>query len=509
MKHAVSITLLLTLSFCCGCHEDPREKSRTVSLDDFKAWNVEAYTLYSGRIRNEIARLSRQEDTGMYADAFTKRYYDNRRPFVWIDRWGADARADSLLEWLGQAPEIGLKASSFHVDELTADLHKLRTLQGAADEGINTVMARVEYRLTQAYLRYVCGQRFGFVNPQTSFNRLERTDTTPNAAYRRLFDIPCEAATDSFVNQALQEAREGHIGEFLADIQPSTALYHKLLRAYQEHRTEKEYAEKLLVNLERSRWRIPQPSGKYVWVNLAGFTLTAADEAGDSVLTMRVCGGDREHKTPLLYSFVQWVELNPYWVIPTSIIKREIAPRYAGSTDYFERNRIRIINKETKQEMDPAQVSAAMLRSGKYTLRQDKGDGNSLGRLVFRFPNNFAVFLHDTNNRAAFKRKSRAISHGCIRLERPLDLAIFLMDEPKPNVIDRMRIAIDLPPLTDYGRRLLEDPDYKKMSVYHFSPAIPLFLQYFTVYPNPDGELETFPDPYGYDDVLKKKLNAF
>lgn len=510
MKYGCSILFFLLLLSFFGCRNQPENLRSELSIETFGAWRTDAYTMRSERIRSEIERLSRRSGVYMYADAFTQAYYRKRRPFIWIDRTGVDSRADSLLVWLAQAPNLGLKKHSFHVDEITADLQKLRTPCLTSDEDINTIMARVEYNLTHAYLRYACGQRFGFVNPYTCFNRLVRTDTTRRAGYRRLFDIPTETATDSFVNHAVQQAREGRLPEFLSDIQPQNALYRQLLETYHANKGNSGYAQKLLVNLERSRWRgSHQPSGKYVWVNVAGFTLTAVDENKDSVLTMKVCGGDPQHQSPLLQSSINRVDFNPYWIIPTSIIKKEIAPRHAGHAAYFERNRIRIIHKQTQQEMPPATVSAAMLKSGQYMLRQDKGEGNSLGRMVFRFPNNFSVFLHDTNNPAAFARRSRAVSHGCIRLERPLDLAVFLMKEAQPDVIDRMRIAIDLPPLTAEGRQMQNDPDSKKMSVYHYSPTVPLFIQYYTVYPNPDGELENYPDPYGYDEVLQKKLNAF
>lgn len=511
MNYGRSLPFLFLLLFSfTGCLDKHSESREQVSTDAFDAWRADAYLIHGERIRSEIERLNQQAGTHMYADVFTQRYYRNRRPFIWIDRTGTDTRADTLLAWLEQVPELGLKKSSFQVDRLTADLQKLRTPRLTVDKDINTVMARVEYNLTQAYLRYVCGQRFGYVNPYTTFNRLVRTDTTRQSDFRRLFDIPTETATDSFVNIALQQASEGRLHDFLTGIQPQDSLYHRLLRAYHEHKDNDAYARKILVNLERSRWRgAHRPTGKHVWVNVSGFILTAADENSDSMLTMKVCGGDTRHQSPLLYSTIERVELNPYWVIPYSIIKKEIAPRHAGNASYFERNRIRIINKKTQEEMNPASVNAAMLKSGQYMLRQDKGAGNSLGRMVFRFPNNFSVFLHDTNNPEAFARKSRAVSHGCIRVERPLDLAVFLMADPQPDVIDRIRISIDLPPLTPEGQAMQADPDHKKMGIYRFSPAIPLFIQYYTVYPNPKGELESYPDPYGYDEVLQKKLNAF
>ena len=110
----------------------------------------------------------------------------------------------------------------------------------------------------------------------------------------------------------------------------------------------------------------------------------------------------------MLQSRIERVDMNPYWNIPYSIVKKEIAPRHAGDEAYFSRNRYRIFNKETGEELPPAAVTSGMLTSGRYRIRQDNGEGNSLGRLIFRFPNNFSIYLHDTNNRQAFKRTNRA-----------------------------------------------------------------------------------------------------
>ena len=131
-----------------------------------------------------------------------------------------------------------------------------------------------------------------------------------------------------------------------------------------------------------------------------------------------------------------------------------------------------------------------MLTSGRYRVRQDNGEGNSLGRLIFRFPNNFSIYLHDTNNRQAFKRTNRAISHGCIRIETPLELAVFLLDSPEEKTVKKE------------GEQL-------KVGIQRFDPSIPVVIDYYTLYPKPDGGWEESPDPYGYDEILLKKLEAF
>ena len=171
---------------------------------------------------------------------------------------------------------------------------------------------------------------------------------------------------------------------------------------------------------------------------------------------------------------------------------------------------MRIIDKVTGEEMNPEDISSEMLISGKYRIRQEKGDGNSLGRIIFRFPNNFSIYLHDTNNRNAFMQSGRCVSHGCIRVEKPLELAIFLLEKNDANLIDRIRIAIDLPPITDYGKSLLKKEGYKNIGYQSFKPAIPLSITYFTAVPSASGkEISYYPDIYDYDYEILKRLKSY
>lgn len=257
--------------------------------------------------------------------------------------------------------------------------------------------------------------------------------------------------------------------------------------------------------MERSRWRIPEPEDKHIRVNLADMKLYAITP--NDTTSMKVCIGSRRHKTPMLSSRIERMDLNPYWNIPYSIIKKEIAPLHAGDRAYFSRNRYRIFHKTTGEEYDPESVTASMLTGGEYRVRQDNGDGNSLGRLIFRFPNHFSIYLHDTNNKRAFTRSQRAISHGCVRVEKPLDLAVFLMENPGKEDIDNLRTAIGNAPL-DGSSQPSSAQENLKVSSLSIKPSIPLLIHYYTFYPQPEGGWEESPDTYGYDEILLKKLKA-
>ena len=168
-----------------------------------------------------------------------------------------------------------------------------------------------------------------------------------------------------------------------------------------------------------------------------------------------------------------------------------------------------IIDKTTEEEVMPGDVSAEMLKSGNYRVVQDKGEANSLGRMIFRFDNDFAIYLHDTPNRRAFNYKQRTVSHGCIRLEKPLELAVFLLDEKDPLVIDKIKIAIDMPPDTEKGKELANDEDYKRIGLKTFKPEVPLYITYYTAYPDNDGNVVYTSDPYGYDERMSRLLGSY
>ncbi|EOA59446.1 hypothetical protein HMPREF1214_01598 [Bacteroides sp. HPS0048] len=268
------------------------------------------------------------------------------------------------------------------------------------------------------------------------------------------------------------------------------------------------YKDHLLINLERARWQYKSEKGsKYVIGNIAAFMLQAFNEEVDSILEMRICCGSVRNKTPLLYSKIYYMELNPYWNVPQNIIRKEIIPSYRRDTTYFTRNRMKVYDKNGNR-VNPHDIKWAKYTAGvPFTVKQDNKEGNSLGRIIFRFPNPYAVYLHDTPSRWAFNRSNRAVSHGCVRLERALDFAFFLLEKPDELLEDRIRIAMDIAPKSDEGKKLNRSEAYRELKHYSLKEAIPLFLDYQTMYLAADGNLSYCEDIYKYDDPLLEALN--
>ncbi|MBO4841609.1 MAG: L,D-transpeptidase family protein [Bacteroidaceae bacterium] len=506
------LPLFLFIAMITSCQQDGKQL-HIASMQDIKEWILPEYSLKSRHIREQIYQLA-QEAPAMYADAYTTKYYKEKGRFVWITRHGIDEKADTLLSYLRKVEEEGFNTSSFYVTRIEQDLQNLRNRKDSPED-INQLMGRLEFNLTKALLRYATGQRYGFIQPSHVLNNIESEKSYPEASQRHHFGIHAEMATDSFYTHALEQARSEELGTFLREIQPQIPLYKTLKQEYlsAKEKGDTERARLAWINMERARWRYPRPQDKYIWVNLAGFQLTAVNEKKDSSLTMRICGGAIAHKSPLLTSKISRLELNPYWNIPPSIIRHEIAPLHTGDTAYFARHRYEIIDKKTGGNVNPASLSSAQLNSGQYVIRQTNGGGNSLGRIIFRFPNNYSVYLHDTNMPSAFRLATRAVSHGCIRLEKPLDLAFFIMEDLDSIQQDRIRMEIGKAPVTQWGKRYrAQNPQTEEKPKHKFYPVesgYSVFLDYYTLYPNREGVLEEHPDNYHYDTVLEKALNRF
>lgn len=505
---------VVTLFASCGTgHDNPY---RDVTMETFAELRVAEFAVSPREVMSHIEYLCRSDRDTVFSDYRTRSYYREGGALLWVSRLGVDSRADTLLSVLRTVGAMGFTTRSFDVEAIEDDLGRMRTLRfdSTGDNTVSRVMARLEYRLTKAYLRYVVGQRFGFTNPLYMFNRLDATDTDSLGkalGFRRLFDVPILRPGSDFISGALRQTRNADsISVFLRESQPQSPFYRRMQRELR--RDTGHYGRmRLLCNMERCRWREAEPkdtTGKYVVVNIAAYHLYAY--GGAEPLDMRVGCGAVKTKTPLLTSEIQWMEINPVWNIPMSIISKEVAP-HAGDDSYFERNRYNIVDRRTGEAMDIDDVTASMLRSGKYRVVQEGGEGNSLGRIIFRFPNNFSVFLHDTSSRSVFGRDNRGVSHGCVRVQNPFGLAEFLLGDPDEWLLDKLRISMDLEPETDRGKRYVANEDNSRRLIRSLMvrPNVPIFITYFTIYPDSGGTLKTYPDVYGYDKIMAQHIKPF
>ena len=426
---------------------------------------------------------------------------------VWFDRMGVSADADSVCAYLSrEVPRNGLDTAAFFIPAIARDLEIVHQLAfDSVGVSINDLLPRLDANLTKAYIRFATGQRYGFMRPRV-FNRMDPKVGNPGT-FARVFDYEV-AAPDT--TEAAKKVKEDDRMAYLMESAPDIYIYKALLKEM-DKTTDAGKRHQIAVNMERCRWQIPHPKAnqRQILVNIPAQQLWAI--GGDTVLDMRICCGAVPTKTPLLNSEISYMQVNPEWIIPYNIVKTEVA-HHAGDSAYFARNRYSIINKESGDTLNVADVNSGALLSGNIRISQRGGVGNSLGRIVFRFPNNFSIYLHDTNNRGAFQRERRTLSHGCVRVQKPFELACYLLPDADEWTRESLRISMDIPPVTELGRSWVrQHADAKRpfrlISYRDVKPHVPLYIMYYTTFPNPKtGAIDFWPDIYGFDKVISKEL---
>ena len=463
--------------------------------------------------KSHLGLIISLEQDSLEADIAVNDYYNNGGQWMWVteDTTMLLQTADSMASFLKQqATDMGFTPDAFFADSIKSGIAHMRDMDFDST-GVSPVhtMAALELNLSRAFIRYARGQRYGFVNPEELLNHI---DLKNGGGYRRVYDIDLEQPGDSFTADALAHAASPV--DYLRSLEPDDDIYRQLKQKLAADSTT-EGRHRIVCNMERIRWRHKNHIGKsdrHIFVNIPSQHLWAITP--DSVFSMRICCGAWNTKTPLLESNIKLIQLNPEWRIPATIVRSEVS-RHGGDSAYFARNRYFIIKNSTGDTVAAKHVSAEQLRAGGYRVTQRSGRGNSLGRIIFRFPNQFDVYLHDTNNHGAFNADRRTVSHGCVRVQRPFDLVKFCMPYATEEQLDRMRMSIDMKPETEWGKKYLAERDpaegpVRLVSNQSLQKNIPLQIDYYTYYPNPEtGVWETWPDRYEYDKQIVSKIKPF
>lgn len=272
----------------------------------------------------------------------------------------------------------------------------------------------------------------------------------------------------------------------------------------------KYYIERTKANMERYRWRrTKEIHKKHIEVNVASFSL-AATQPDSLPLIMRVCVGTVGNKTPLLQSDIAYMNLNPVWNVPKSIAQGEVAVLQKKDPTYIKRKNMRLF--KGGKEVDPSTIDWSEVNPSKfsYLIRQDPGYGNSLGLIKFMFNNKFSVYLHDTPSKSAFNRKNRAVSHGCVRIQQPFDMAVFLMSPVRETYRDEVLYSVKREPETANGKKLAREGKFKKLpDIINMTDKISLIIDYYTAYMYPgDSDLYYADDVYSYDNVILAAMDS-
>lgn len=469
---------------------------------------------------------------------------------LWIGEDGARPRARRLLAHLRQADGEGLRPSAYDVASLAA----LIDADGPA------ALAELELRLSRALLRYADDLRHGRLAPARTMPGLAagppRLDAAAvlagagdsadpaeflarlspaNPSYRRLRRalahyraiaadggwpaVPPGPTLKEGMRDAAVAVLRRHL-EATGDLSPAggePALFDAALaqavRRYQARhgleadgavgaKTRAELAvpvgeriRQIEINMERWRWMPDDLGARYILVNLAGFEVELV-EHGAATLHMRAVVGQPYRKTPVFSDRMTYVELNPTWTVPPTIMKKDLIPRIRAEPDYLAAHDMRVYAGWSAEapRVDPAAVDWQALDAGRvpYRFVQAPGPRNPLGRVKFMFPNRFHIYLHDTPQPELFQRARRSFSSGCIRVEKPMQLLEHLLAD-KPGW-DRARIE-----------KVLDGGTTTRVSL---PQALPIHITYATAWIGEGGTIHFRDDIYGRDALLDQALSA-
>ena len=232
-----------------------------------------------------------------------------------------------------------------------------------------------------------------------------------------------------------------------------------------------ERIEEVTLNMDRWRWMPRELGPLFVLVNIAGYELEVV-ENNRTIESMNVVVGKIGDETPVFSDTMENVVVNPYWNPPTSILKEEILPAVARDPSYLARNNME------------------WTRDGR--VRQRPGPSNALGKVKFLFPNDDDIYLHDTPQDHLFSRARRDFSHGCVRLERPLDLARLIVGKATNHSAASLQA-------------MLNSSAEKWITL---KRPVPVYITYFTAWSDEDGTLNFHHDVYGHDEELKEAVTT-
>jgi murein L,D-transpeptidase YcbB/YkuD len=242
--------------------------------------------------------------------------------------------------------------------------------------------------------------------------------------------------------------------------------------------------DKLIVAMEQARWLPEDLGSRYVFINQPAYMVYYHDNNKEQ-LSMRVVVGQPSHQTFFFQDQIETVEFNPFWGVPQSIIINEMLPHLRSDPNYLDRMGYEV-------QVNGRAVASSSVdwygSTSSVSVRQPPSGDNALGELKILFPNSHAIYMHDTPSKSFFKRDMRALSHGCVRLADPRAMAAAVLN----TTVDKI------------GKEIATGQNH----AVQVPQKIPVYVAYFTAWPNKDGVVQYFDDVYGRDAYVEKAFQA-
>ena len=253
--------------------------------------------------------------------------------------------------------------------------------------------------------------------------------------------------------------------------------------------TVEERLNMIRVNMERCRWIHNLPPKAFLLVNIADFHLYIFRN-GEIDYSSRVVVGKEHHETPVFTSDIQYVVFNPTWTVPYSIATKETLPRLQKDPNYLQNRNMTLLRNGVEVNPSTVDFSQYSINNFPFTIRQEPGIYNALGRMKFIFPNKYSVYLHDTPSKSYFSKSERTFSHGCVRVENPHLLAEQLLVN---KGYDQVKIK--------------EVLNTEKETVVHLQEPMKVMLMYWTSYEDmSSGKMYFYQDVYNRDEKILDAL---
>jgi len=551
MKYPILLTLASLLLFgACGEEKDPNGDT-LVSVQEPEKVNE----LVNDQLKSQLQKLSAVNSFSIGKDTITalpqvKEFYTGiQNSSAWLAGGKLTPAGDSLWHVISEAESFGLIPNDYHfslIDSL------MGTAFDTTKESYNVnKLSQVDMLLTDAFFAIVVHAAVGRIENDSSTarvwkitsldtNLVEVLNTTRKSghfystvsafepqrreyqavkkhmnAYRASMKgiewshLP-DRKTDSVgffngITQRLKETGDWDTSVVGNDsLKRASALKKFQKRHYLEqdgkigrntilalNMTPNDWYRQLAMNLERWRWEPEKFERSHLIVNLPAFKMTVWEE-DTIVMESRIVCGAVKTQTPELDSKMYQIVLYPYWNVPYSIATKEILPHVQRDSAYLRKNRYEVLDRNNNL-VDPNTVNWKKYSRGNlpFKFRQKTGDDNALGIMKFEFNNPHSVYMHDTNAKKYFKTETRAYSHGCMRLEKYMDLAHFLL---RDDSVKYPRDTFDVWVKEDTQRKI------------NLRKPLPIHVRYFTCEVDTNSNVEIHTDIYLRDERMMKVI---
>lgn len=536
------LLILLVFSFIYSCSLKTKEEEKIIIIPKIQSHPQEEIHSYLAKNINEILK----ENTFFNKGWIEKFYQKNNYKAVWVnDSLHLNTLGDSLLSIFDHANYYGLDSKDYKSDELKKLIKRLKKVNST--DKMYKEATLLELFLSDNYMLFGKHLNFGKIENVDSLTTIKRKLFTVDLPKYYASAFEKDSVIDYLLD--LQPQHEGYkntqnaLRVFLKKASLSKKIIKVInykedsLKAYKQakkslvnHRyilkkssdsvfinglkkfqtdhgltsdgvvgkntamalsiSPFEYYQNAAISLERWRWKkVWKPT--FIYVNIPAYFIKYYK---NDTLQFRsnVVVGTVRNKTPEVYGKLNHLVAYPYWNVPTSISVNEILVNAKKDTSYMERNNYEVFSNKFKEiSLDSIKWDTIHKKNFHYYIRQRGGTSNALGLVKFIFNNKYSIYLHDTPTKYYFYRDIRAYSHGCIRVQKALQLADTLL------ISDKNKFTLDS--VFAY----IDKKEEKKMI---FTKKLPLYIQYITCTSDKNNRLIFYKDIYGYDEKVRKIL---